>query len=152
MFPCFSLNTAACSTIYISTWTTATILIKNSLKSFIFKGFKLFSCFYIVVLVVFDMVSSIKYLYIKVFRCFKALLLNYAFIPNCQKVPKIKQYRHFSTHSVLKYHCSTKYIRSRLVYYINRQSNHIYAIANWLRVCSTSALIRLIMFNSSSLV
>lgn len=76
------------------------------------------SYFYISSVLLFDNIrqSSIKCLYINVFRCFKALLFNYAiFISNCQKVPIFKAFRHFSTHSVLKHHCSIKCIRNMLV-------------------------------------
>lgn len=124
------------------------------------------SYFYISSVVFFDNIrqTSIKCLYINALQGFKAHVLNYVIsVPNCQKVPIFKHFRHFSTHSVLKYHCSTKCIRSMLVLILYSLfircfalSSRIflisYAIANWLRVCSTSALIRLIMFNSSSLV
>lgn len=64
-----------------------------------YQGFQLFHALSMVLLLVLGVPTSINALYIKGFRCFKALLFNYAiFIPKCQKVPIFKHFRHFSTH------------------------------------------------------
>ena len=90
------------------------------------------SYFYIFSVVLFDNIrqSSIKCLYIKGFRCFKAHVLNYAIsVPNCQKVPIFKHFRHFSTHFnkfSIKISLFGKYIRSRLVLIIIFSKLHTY--------------------------